>query len=355
MNANYPEKCWYVAATSTELGDAPLGRRLLGRDIVLWRSDNGQAVALDDRCAHRGFPLSDGRSDGDHLVCGYHGCTYGPDGRCVRVPTQDHVPPGMRVRAYPILEQSPFIWIWLGPPAAASSSRPPRTPWLSDASWSTFTDSWLVQANYLMLHEHYLDFSYAPVLHSADVPPGMDRLPGFDEVEVTETTVSYIRRLPEAPLAQWEADATDLDPSRRYSRRERGTFVSPAMHIQRWEINDGADTYSHVRTHAITPETATSTHVFMQASRNYAQQSDTVTTVLQSFAAELVRRDSAVLEMAAARVGYDGWRSGVEFQADAAALRARRIVAVMLAKEAGRSTVRPGLLRTKSSDNKQFS
>ena len=35
--------------------------------------------------------------------------------------------------------------------------------------------------------------------------------------------------------------------------------------------------------------------------------------------------------------GYDGWRSGVEFQADAAALRARRIVAVMLAKEAGRS------------------
>jgi hypothetical protein len=32
----------------------------------------------------------------------------------------------------------------------------------------------------------------------------------------------------------------------------------------------------------------------------------------------------------------------VEFQADAAALRARRIVGVMLAKEAGRSTLRPG-------------
>jgi hypothetical protein len=33
----------------------------------------------------------------------------------------------------------------------------------------------------------------------------------------------------------------------------------------------------------------------------------------------------------------------VEFQADAAALRARRIVGVMLAKEAGRSEIRPGL------------
>ena len=38
MTANYPTKCWYVAATSDELGDAPLARRLLGRDIVLWRS-----------------------------------------------------------------------------------------------------------------------------------------------------------------------------------------------------------------------------------------------------------------------------------------------------------------------------
>jgi hypothetical protein len=33
----------------------------------------------------------------------------------------------------------------------------------------------------------------------------------------------------------------------------------------------------------------------------------------------------------------------VEFQADAAALRARRIVGVMLAKEAGPSAIRPGL------------
>jgi vanillate O-demethylase monooxygenase subunit len=57
---------------------------------------------------------------------------------------------------------------------------------------------------------------------------------------------------------------------------------------------------------------------------------------------KLVDRDKAILEKVAAGVGYDGWRSGVEFQADAAALRARRIVAVMLAKEAGRAALRPG-------------
>jgi phenylpropionate dioxygenase-like ring-hydroxylating dioxygenase large terminal subunit len=350
MNANYPKKCWYVAATSEELGDAPLGRRLLDRDVVLWRSNDGQVMAFDDRCAHRGFPLSDGQVDGDRLVCGYHGCTYGPDGRCVQIPTQHAVPAGMRVRTYPILEESPFIWIWMGPPAAASARRPPHTPWLIDTRWSTFTNAWLVKANYLMLHEHYLDFSYAPVVHRDDVPPGLDRLPMFHDVEVTETTVSYTRLLPEVPLAKWEADATGLDPARGYPRRESGTFASPALHIQRWEIEADEGKYSNVRTHAITPETATSTHVFMQASRNYALDRDATTTVLQSLVDELIRRDSTILEAAASRVGYDGWQSSVEFQADAAALRARHIVAVMLAKEAGRSTLRPGLSTPKHLD-----
>ncbi|MBJ8343878.1 Rieske 2Fe-2S domain-containing protein [Antrihabitans sp. YC2-6] len=353
MNANYPAKCWYVAATSDELGDTSLGRRLLGHDVVLWRSGSGQPVALADRCAHRGFPLSHGRSDGDRLICGYHGCTYEPDGRCVHIPTQHRVPPGMRVQAFPVLEEPPFVWIWLGPPTAASANRPPRTPWLSDNEWSTFAGNWIVQANYLMLHEHYLDFSYAPVVHRSDVPPGMDRLPVFDEVEVTETAVSYTRLLQEAPLAKWEAEATGLDPAQPYVRRERGTFASPAMHIQRWEIDAGDQAYRHIRTHAITPETPTSTHVFMQASRNYAPDSAAVTTVLRTLSDDLVRRDSEVLEMAAARVGYDGWRSGVEFQADAAALRARRIVAVMLAKEAGRSTLRPGLSASKNPDSER--
>jgi len=348
MTVNYPTKCWYVAATSDELGDAPLGRRLLGRDIVLWRSSGGQVVAFDDRCAHRGFPLSDGSVDGDRLVCGYHGCAYVADGRCVHVPTQPGVPAGMGVRAYPILEEPPFIWIWVGPPAAAARSRPPRTPWLNEPDWSTFGDAWQVGANYLMVHEHYLDFSYAPIVYRDDVPPGMERLPAFNEIEVTETTVSYTRLLPQAPPAEWEADATGLDPGGSYSRKESGIFASPAMHIQRWDIHADNQTYSTIRTHAITPETETATHVFMYASYNYAPDDETVAGTLRALVDKLVDRDKTILEKVAARVGYDGWRSGVEFQADAAALRARHIVAVMLAKEAGRSPLRPGWAMAKS-------
>jgi vanillate O-demethylase monooxygenase subunit len=88
----------------------------------------------------------------------------------------------------------------------------------------------------------------------------------------------------------------------------------------------------------------------MQASRNYRLDDDAVTDRLTSFLAEVAERDTAILEMASRHSGYDGWRGGVEFQADAAALRARRIVGVMLAKEAGRSAIRPGLAPTSRKD-----
>jgi phenylpropionate dioxygenase-like ring-hydroxylating dioxygenase large terminal subunit len=344
MNANYPKKCWYVAATLNEVAEAPLARRVLGRDVVLWRGATGAVTAFEDACAHRRFPLSRGRVVGDQLVCGYHGCVYDVDGRCVRVPTQPEVPTGMRVPTLPVLEDPPFIWIWGGSPNTASGSNPPRTPWLSDAAWSTFSSAWQVSANYMMLHEHYLDFSYAPTLHASEMPPGVERLPALDDVEVTETTVSYTRVLRETPLADWEAEATGLDRSRTYTRREEEAFASPAMHVQRWDIECDEDTaFRHIRAHAITPETPSSTHVFMQVSRNYAIQRAAVTSLLQSKVDEIVRRDTEILEIASAHAGYDGWRSGVEFRADAAVLRARRIVAVMLAKEAGRSAIRPGL------------
>jgi len=116
------------------------------------------------------------------------------------------------------------------------------------------------------------------------------------------------------------------------------------VHYQYWAIEtaDG-DVYTTTRVHGITPETENSSHVFMQSSRNYRHDNDAVTQRLRSFLDGVTQRDTSILEMASNHSGYDGWRGGVEFQADAAALRARRIVGVMLAKEAGRSAIRPGL------------
>lgn len=46
---------WYVAAFAEEVGRELLARTLLGKRVVLYRTLAGQAVALEDRCAHRSF------------------------------------------------------------------------------------------------------------------------------------------------------------------------------------------------------------------------------------------------------------------------------------------------------------
>ena len=58
--ANYPLNCWYVIATSDEVGRSLLARQALGRRLLLFRTEDGQAAVLDDRCPHRAAPLSMG-------------------------------------------------------------------------------------------------------------------------------------------------------------------------------------------------------------------------------------------------------------------------------------------------------
>ena len=54
---------------------------------------------------------------------------------------------------------------------------------------------------------------------------------------------------------------------------------------------------------------------------------------LKSFLGDVAARDRAALEMASAHSGYQRWRDGVEFQADLASLRLRRIVDDSLVRE----------------------
>ena len=62
--------CWYVAAWDNEVGRAPFARTILNEPVVLFRTESGAAVALEDRCCHRHLPLSMGRVIGDQLQCG---------------------------------------------------------------------------------------------------------------------------------------------------------------------------------------------------------------------------------------------------------------------------------------------
>lgn len=337
MNAIYPRDCWYVAATSDEVGAGFTARRVLDTPVVLFRLTDGSIAALEDRCAHRPYPLSAGHRDGDLVVCGYHGCTYDAAGHCIRIPSQETPPAGARVRAFPVVEQGPLVWIWAGTPGGERLRPPPATPWLQGDGWNSVGELRQVAANLLLMHEHYLDLTNVFEMHPELVPPGIDALPPLEEVEVSEMSVSYRRELPQVPLAPWEAQVSVLQSVESFGRTETGTFVTPGLHKQTYSIlgPEGPE-LELVRTHGFTPESSGATHVFLQISWRGTAVSPDAGAQLAAVFHEIATRDFAVLETMQRCLDEDVVpRRYVNVKADRAALRARRIITSMMEDERG--------------------
>ncbi len=360
MRADYPYDCWYVAATSDEIqgersdgrntqgdgrdpGSGLLSRRLLGRHVVLYRRASGDVVALADRCAHRPHPLSTGYRDGDRIVCGYHGFGYDPDGRLVDVPSQERVPAGVRVHAYPVYEEPPFVWVWTGDPGTAARRPPPRAPWPVPAGAAESLEVLDIRANYLLLHEHYLDLTNVFHMYPEAAPPDLVALPPLDEVAVSERSVTYTRTTAESRPAAWEIATAGLSPRERTRRVEEGAFVSPALHVQRYVMDPEGEPRTLLRIQAFTPERPGETRVYLRMVRDFNTGDAAVTERLRAMFHEMAVRDAAALELVQVRMDeerrdgpgvLDRLRRDVNVTADRAALRARRIVARMVADEA---------------------
>lgn len=84
--ANGLQNRWYAICPSSFLKDTPISLRRLGYKIALWRDADGTPYALEDRCPHRGAPLSVGIPLGNKIACGYHGVQISCDGTVITVP-----------------------------------------------------------------------------------------------------------------------------------------------------------------------------------------------------------------------------------------------------------------------------
>lgn len=124
------------------------------------------------------------------------------------------------------------------------------------------------------------------------------------------------------------------------TRREEGTFVSPALHTQHYAIEATAGkSYELLRIHGFTPESPGATHVFLQMARNYDSAEDTITEYLRIMFHEWAVRDAALLETIQRRLDEPGARRrDINVKADRAAIRARRIAMDMVDDETSRFT-----------------
>lgn len=173
---------WHPVLFAEDLGSAPVAVTLLDEPLVLARLGD-EVVALRDLCIHRGTPLSLGRVEADHLVCAYHGWTYGADGVCTRIPARhgSSIPNKARVTRYLVAESGGLLWVCL---ADEPRFPLPDFPQYADETYRTVripTYDWRSSAARRV--ENFVDFSHFPFVHEGILgTPERPEIPDHDVV-----------------------------------------------------------------------------------------------------------------------------------------------------------------------------
>src|SRR5262245_54958671 len=110
---------WIPISPAMQLDENPVRKvRVLGEDLVLFRSERGQLGRDWERCLRSRVNLQFGLRDEDGLRCIYHGWQHAPDGRCIDAPLEDptkRFKDQLKLTAYPVEALGGLILAYLGP------------------------------------------------------------------------------------------------------------------------------------------------------------------------------------------------------------------------------------------------
>ncbi len=334
---------WYVAGSAHEIRRENLLRRtLLGQPVVLFRTADGKAAALADRCSHRHAPLSLGSVVGNEIQCPYHGLRFDTAGRCTLVPSQAAIPSEANIRSYPVVERHRWVWLWMGDPAKADPAKIVDYPWVEDPAWRTRGETLHFPGNYMMVIDNLLDLSHTTFLHATTL----------GTPETVRTPIKVTRDKGSLDVVRWVKNAP---PSPQFGRImgnaniDRGilTNFTPPGFVRILVATAPAGTgapegdlsgATQFRTLiAVTPETATTCWYFRAICHDFLTDDPSVTDYLFHSGHIAMEEDRQIIRsqrdnMAALASDSRRW---VDIGQDAGALQGRRMVEAMIAEEQG--------------------
>ena len=165
---------WLPVCLGADLvaGGAPKRVRLLGENLVAYRSPGGAVGLIEEACPHRGASMALARNEECGLRCLYHGWVMNCDGAVVETPAE---PEGSRMKervtfaAYPVRESGGFVFAYMGP---ADLQPPPL-----DFNFSDLPASHIIvmrsreECSWAQCIEGVLDSAHSNYLHSDGIKP----------------------------------------------------------------------------------------------------------------------------------------------------------------------------------------
>jgi len=186
---------WIPALMSSELPErdgAPVRVRLLGENLIAFRTTSGRIGLIQNHCPHRGASLFFGRNEEEGLRCVYHGWKYSCEGHCVDMPSEpeeSNFKSKIHATAYPCVERNDIIWTYMGP-----RQTPPPLPDIEPnmlPRGEYAVQKVLRECNWFQGLEGDIDTSHLGFLHLGAIKPEQTTPGTFDYYNVADRAPKY--------------------------------------------------------------------------------------------------------------------------------------------------------------------
>jgi phenylpropionate dioxygenase-like ring-hydroxylating dioxygenase large terminal subunit len=326
---------WYPAAWSEEVKRALFMRTILAEPVLMYRKEDGTAVAVNDTCPHRFAPLHKGKLIGDVVQCAYHGLQFNCAGACVKNPHgEGKIPAAAKIKTYPLVERFGMLWIWMGEAEAANPDSIPEFSCLDEPATFAYTAGHVIRMplRYELVIDNLLDLTHAAYLHPENL--GSDAVAhGVMSVTQSGNSLQIDNSYPDGEPAPVFVLTGACPAGENVDYWVNVKWMPPANMVFDAGVTPAGQPKSQgallSSAQLLTPETANSSHYFWRVFRNYGKDSPELTAgieaaVTQAFKTEDEPMIQAVQDRMNGRDLMD--MCPVLLSTDSGAIRARRIL-----------------------------
>lgn len=340
----YLMNAWYAAALSREVGpEALFHRKILDTSVMIYRKQDGTAVAMHDRCPHRFAPLHLGKRIGDEVTCHYHALRFDCNGKCTHNPHGNgQIPKAAKVRTYPLEERYGFLWVWMGD-EPADPARLPDFGELDDGHPNGLAFTYMhMKANYELIIDNVMDLSHIDHVHGEIITTRGQLSPLVPEMREGKESVSARWEWKQTPAMLIFADFMP-DPKAEARMFFDITWTPPA-NIQlsvgatqnggALDLNDCVGQYD---LHTTTPETANTTHYWFATRRNHIEDDGEFNKMkIQAMHTAFETEDGPLIQAVHEEMGTSDFFSlnPVLMSNDVAPVKVRRLLKRLIEQEA---------------------
>jgi phenylpropionate dioxygenase-like ring-hydroxylating dioxygenase large terminal subunit len=105
---------WYALAVADTIAKGEmLVKRFVGQDVILFRTESGEACVTEAHCPHLGAHFGfGGKVVGECLRCPFHNFEFNTEGTCTKTGYGTPPPPKAILKTFPVRERNGFILVF---------------------------------------------------------------------------------------------------------------------------------------------------------------------------------------------------------------------------------------------------